>query len=260
MPKKPPPREAEQPVDPWLVERLLADPATAGDGDEQAPAILLAALRSPASPHELAQQDHYLAAFASAQTLRITPPHSRRKSMLATLLAAKPVVAGAALAAAATAAAAAYTGSLPSALQDVAHRSVGAPAADPSRTANVHADQKIGATPTPTGPAASPTASGTNGRGPDLSGRAARGLCTAFSKNGLKSTSTAYRALSEAAGGASNIPAYCAAVLQDHAKATSNGHPTGKPSPHRTGKPGTAAASGQKAHPTGRPPKPTKAP
>src|SRR4051794_2735932 len=92
-----PPPEAERPVDPWLVERLLADPATAGDGDEQALAILLAALRSPASADELEDHDRYLAAFASAQTLRTSPPLSRRKSMLATLLAAKTAVAGLAL-------------------------------------------------------------------------------------------------------------------------------------------------------------------
>jgi hypothetical protein len=256
--------EAEPPVDPWLVERLLADPAGAADGDEQALATLLAALRSPADPQELAEQDHYLAAFASAQTLRTTPPRSRRKSMLATLLAARTVVAGAALATVAAAtAAAAYTGSLPSTLQDVAHRSVGAPAAEPSRTASAPAGQKVGARPTPTSAAGRPTstftASATKDGGPSLGGPAAAGLCNAFTKGGLKSTSTAHRALAEAAGGASSIPAYCATVLQDKAKATSKEHRTGKPSSHATGKP-SAPPAGPGEHPTKKALKPTKAP
>ena len=57
--------------------------------------------------------------------------------------------------------------------------------------------------------------SGGRGRtfvGPDASGPAAFGLCTAYGKGGLNSASVAYRNLAQAAGGASNIVTYCATV------------------------------------------------
>jgi hypothetical protein len=226
-----PPPTAEQPVDPWLVERLLADRATPGDADEQALATLFAALRSPALRSELAERDKYLAAFATAQTLRTADPHSRRKSMLSTLLATKSLAAGFALVTAAGTAAAAYSGALPTTLQNVA-QSVGAPAADVTHPPN-------SASPRPTSSAAAAT---TKGSGPDPTGSAARGLCNAYGKSGLGLKSTARRALSEAAGGPSNIPAFCAAVLQG---AAGRPHSTGKPTGHAVGKP--------TAKPTGKP-------
>lgn len=223
---------AEQPVDPWLVERLLADSPTADDDDEQALAILFAALRAPAVPSELAGREDYLAAFAAAQTLRTATNPSRRKSMLATLLATKTVVAGVALVACAGTAAAAYTGSLPDTLQDVAHQSVGAPAPDATHKASPDsarptASEAPSATPKPKKSA----------KGPDATGSAAHGLCTAYVKGGLGAKSTARQALSDAAGGPSNIPAYCAAVLKDSPDATARRHATGKPSDHPTAKP-----------------------
>lgn len=47
--------------------------------------------------------------------------------------------------------------------------------------------------------------------GPDATGPAAFGLCNAYSKGGLNSTSTAYAALVQAAGDG-NIDAYCATI------------------------------------------------
>ena len=68
------------------------------------------------------------------------------------------------------------------------------------------------ATPAPTEtdePETSPTSVPV---GPDATGAAAFGLCNAYSHGGLNSTSTAYAALAEAAGGESGIASYCETV------------------------------------------------
>jgi hypothetical protein len=249
MSEKTPPA-AEQPVDPWLVERLLADPAPGGNADEPGLASLVAALRAPATAAELAQSEHYLEAFTSAQTLRNTSPHSRRTSMLAPLLAAKSVVAGVMLVALAGTAAAAYSGSLPSGLQDVAHHNVGAPAAHASHTPKPH-PTKAKPTPTPTEatPTSTPKAFGhhRHHRG------AVYGLCTAYTKGGLKNSHSAQKKLAKLAGGQDKIAGFCATILKKHPKkpphifptGTAFPHPSGKPTGHPTGKPGP--------HPTGKP-------
>lgn len=148
--------------------------------------------------------------------------------MLSTLLAGKVVAAAAAggIAIAGTAAAA-YTGNLPDALQDVAHQTIGAPAADDA------ADRSEAPATTPTGrpSTAAPV-------GPDASGDAAYGLCTAWDKGGLATKSVAYEALVKAAGDASKIEAYCKTVER----------PGDAPTGHATGAPTTPAAK-----PTARP-------
>ncbi|WP_142030394.1 hypothetical protein [Arthrobacter sp. SLBN-112] len=66
--------------------------------------------------------------------------------------------------------------------------------------------------PVPTetaGPEPSPTSTAV---GPDASGPAAFGLCNAFTNGGLGTTSTAYAALVQAAGGEDGVGAYCATV------------------------------------------------
>lgn len=148
--------------------------------------------------------------------------------MLSTLLGAKL---GAALAAGAVSfggvAAAAYTGVLPAGLQDFAHTTVGAPAANHGKSA----DHK---------PAGSTTKSAV---GPDATGKAAFGLCTAWEHvqaNGKAAEkSVAFRNLATAAGGTTKIAAYCAKVPHPGASKTAkpSTHPTGKPSTHPTGKP-----------------------
>ena len=159
--------------------------------------------------------------------------------MISTLLGAKL---GAALAAGAVSfgavGAAAYTGVLPAGLQDLAHTTIGAPAADQSKTADSTKKTAVG---------------------PDATGHAAFGLCTAWTHvqaNGRAADkSVAFRNLATAAGGATKIAAYCAKV--PHPGATAPGkpsaHPTGKPTTHPTGKPSS--------HPTGKPsPLPSHAP
>jgi hypothetical protein len=212
--------------DHWTVERLLADPETARDAAEQDLATLFAALRAPAEPHELARERDHLAAFDAARALETAPVTSRRRSMLASLLAETAAAAIAACAVTA-AGAGAVTGTLPDGLQKVAHDAIGAPAPDKDKPAkdekgkddkdNAKGDSR---------PSASPTS---NAVGPDATGSARDGLCNAFRHGGLAKTSIAYRNLSEAAGGPANIPTYCAVVAPPK--------PTGKPSDKSTGKP-----------------------
>lgn len=135
-------------------------------------------------------------------------------------------------------AAAAYTGSLPSGLQDLAHTTVGAPAANHGKSA----DHK---------PA---TGTKTNGVGPDAKGDAAFGLCNAWSHhqaNGkAANNSVAFRNLATAAGGVNKIAAYCAKVPHPTGSETEGpetdepkSKPTSKPTTHPTGKPSTVPSA-----------------
>jgi hypothetical protein len=133
-------------------------------------------------------------------------------------------------------AAAAYTGNLPTPLQQSAHNLVGAPAPAASAalatrttptdtteaTEATEATEKATATDSPS---ATPV-------GPDATGPAAYGLCQAFTRGGLDSSSTAYRSLTIAASGASDIAAYCAAVVSP-----------GESASHRPAETGVGAAT-----------------
>jgi hypothetical protein len=116
-------------------------------------------------------------------------------------------------------AAAAYTGSLPAPLQDTAHVLVGAPSPSPDSSSPLpvvtdtptdNATDEPVATETPE-PTSEPTSTAAP-VGPDATGPAAHGLCTAYTHGGLAPTSVAYTALVKAAGGASNVIAYCASI------------------------------------------------
>lgn len=126
--------------------------------------------------------------------------------------------------------AAAYAGSLPDPAQALAHKSIGAPAA--------HSDHPV-STP----------------QGPDATGKAAHGLCTAFDKakahGNAKAKSVAYRNLVIAAGGESNIGAYCAAAR--HPGKSPSAHPSGKPDTHPSGPPASHPAGSHAPHPSGPP-------
>lgn len=228
--------------DPWTVARLMAGDTTAGGSP--ALAALLAAATAPGTPGELAGEEAVIAAFHAAGSgisHSPTPTRARRLPLLSTLLASKVVAAAAAggIAVAGTAAAA-YTGNLPDALQDVAHQTIGAPA-----TAGDAADDR------PEAPEATPTGRPATATpvGPDASGAAAHGLCTAWDKGGLATTSVAYEALVKAAGDASKIEAYCAKVE----------HPGQAPTDHATGAPTTPAGK-PTARPTQAETHPTSAP
>ena len=200
--------------------------------DLQVDPALLAALTAPATEAELAGETSARVAFRTTTT--VPASHRRRPAwrpaVLSTLLASKLTTALAAGAVGLSgAAAAAYTGSLPDTAQDVAHNTIHAPAA------------KHHAKPS-TAPSATPV-------GPDATGPAAYGLCTAFDKERTHGKaaekSIAYRNLATAAGGADKIAAYCATVPKPSDSPAAG---SGKPSTHPTGKPASVPA-----HATGKP-------
>ena len=149
--------------------------------------------------------------------------------------------------------AAAYAGALPDPAQNAAHRIIGAPAAHPSK-ADGHRQAETGA-------------SSSTPAGPDATGAAAFGLCTAYEHAQPSDQAAAFASLATAAG-AAGIDAYCAAITPPGSAAATHpvgkpsavpSHPTGKPSwvpAHPTGQPSTVPAgppSSLPAHPTGQP-------
>lgn len=91
-----------------------------------------------------------------------------------------------------------------------------APTATPSATPT--------ADPTAT---ADPSPSASNAQGPDATGPAAFGLCTAFTAGGLNDSSVAYAALLSASSSAGSIADYCAPILA--AKAAASHKPAATP-------------------------------
>jgi len=229
-----------QPEDLWLLDRLLAGEAHAASPEL---AALLASAASPGSALELAGEAAAVAAFVAMGTgvsRSRTRTRARRIPMLTTLLASKLAVAAAVggIAVAGTAAAA-YTGSLPDGPQDLAHHGIAAPR--PSSSVGSAHDR----------PASTPTrrAARTGAVGPDTTGPAAFGLCTAHQHGGLAPTSVAYRSLAKAAGGASGIGTYCASVT--HPGHATTGHPTGAPTSHPTGDHTGRSSGANSGHPSG---------
>ncbi|MCU1506078.1 MAG: hypothetical protein QOG18_2582 [Microbacteriaceae bacterium] len=122
---------------------------------------------------------------------------------------------------------------LPAAAQQAAHNIIGAPAPKThvAVTATASATATADATATPTG---SPTAAAKSTPvGPDATGPAAFGLCTAFA-HGLNVSSTAYASLVSAANGASNIATYCATIHTPGLSATHPQHTVTVPSASAT--------------------------
>ena len=87
--------------------------------------------------------------------------------------------------------------------------------------------------------------------GPDATGPAAFGLCTAWghvqTEGQVAVRSVAFRNLATAAGGADKITAYCATVLRPGTSLT------GKPATHSSDKPATHPTGKSSSHPTGKP-------
>jgi hypothetical protein len=202
-----------------------------------------------------------------------TRQERRRPAMISTLLGAKL---GAAVAAGAVSfgavGAAAYTGVLPDGAQQLAHTAIGAPApgqgvnADATRDAadatKEAAEAAKDAADAAKDPAEAVTkdaagAASSTAVGPDATGPAVFGLCTAWghvqTEGQVADKSVAFRNLATAAGGADKITAYCATVLHPgtslagkpaiHPSDKSATHPKGKASSHPTGK--------QASHPAG---------
>jgi len=214
--------------------------------DSPPPAVqpLLRAIAADPRPHELGgfqePLGHYRAAFP---TSRPSVRKNWRTAMLSPLGAS---IAGIALALGGTTAAA-YTGSLPTTAQSLAHTVIGAPAAHPAGTPTQH-----------------PSAKGTP-VGPDATGPAAFGLCTAWtqhqangaSTNGNADNSVAFKNLATAAGGADKIAAYCVTILQSARPGDAAGKPSTEPTQattgHPSGKPSSLPTQASTSHPNGKP-------
>ena len=234
--------------------RVQDDHLDAFMADDAPPAAVQPLLRAlAADPHsdELSGLSealgHYRDAFPVPSTAARTTWRTR---MLSPHFGVKvgTAVAGLTLALGGTAFAA-YSGSLPSAAQNLAHRVIGAPAAPPTSVPPQHPS----ATSSESEDAASATESARAAAsgsatpvGPDASGPAAFGLCTAWTahqSNGASvnaEDSVAFKNLATAAGGSDKIAAYCATVMQP----SSSSRPEGRPSnlstvSHPTGRPST---------------------
>ena len=229
-------------LDALLTGDLITDEACAG---LQPAAALLAALNAAPEDGELTGHARALAEFRRRGGM---PVHARRSArrrprLLTSLLTAKAAAAAAVAAAALGGiAAAAYTGALPAPAQQFAHSVIGAPSPQPSHR--------------PGTPQATPAR--TDAVGPDATGSAASGLCTAYAHakaHGMASQKAmAFRNLAAAAGGAAKIATYCTAVphpgsSQPSQPASARTHPAGHPASHPTGKPSSHPAP----HPPGRP-------
>jgi len=197
----------------------------------------LAALMAPPASDELAGE---VAAMAEFRNRFGVPAHARRSHRRRRPVLASLTSAGAAVAAGAAAlslggfATAAFAGALPGPAQRFAHDIVGAPSA--------------GAHPSP---AATPS-------GPDATGPAAFGLCTAWAHAKADGTSAqqavAFRKLAAAADGAGNIAAYCAGVPHPGTPSARHSLPAGPPTSHPAGPPSSHPAGPPTSHPAGPPP------
>ena len=219
-----------------------AEPAEGLAPGLQPLADALAALTASPASDELAGEAAALAEFHNRVGVPVPVSRSRDRrhrlpaSLLSVRAAAAAAVAALSLGGFATAA---FAGALPAPAQQFAHHTFGAPAARGTRTTGTH-------------PSAAATPAG-----PDATGPAASGLCTAWAHAKAHGTpsqqAVAFRNLAAAAGGASNVAAYCAAVPHPRASASHSSHPTGPPASHPTGPPASHPTGPPASHPTGPP-------
>ena len=191
---------------PWQIgpEVRALDALLSGNcPPEEAPAGLrpvaeaLLALQAPADQHEVARWEQVLIAYRAMANGpgAFRRARSRRRRLIAAPLGARVASAAgvAVIAVLSGGVAAAYTGSLPVALQKIAHDTIAAP----------------GVRQSPAAPA--PRGSG-HPAGPPAAGSAAFGLCNAYQHGNASQHSVAFRNLVGAAGGAGKVASYCAQV------------------------------------------------
>ena len=202
--------DSDMPTLPWQTrpEAQALDGLLSGNcRPEEVPADLrpvaevLVALQAPPDRREVAGWGQALTVYREIAGRPGMPgrPRSRRPRLIAPPLGARfAAAAGAAvIAVLGGGVAAAYTGSLPGALQKIAHEAIAAPGARESSAA-----------PTPQ----------SSGRpaGPSITSAAAYGLCNAYQHaeehGNASQRSVAFRNLVNAAGGADQVAAYCASV------------------------------------------------
>jgi len=198
----------------------------------------LAALTAGPASDELAGEAAARAEFEARVGVPSPVHRSRhwRHPVLASLLSARAAAAAAVAALGLGGlATAAFAGVLPAPAQQFAHHTFDAPAAHPTQATGAHPST----TATPAGP--------------DATGPAAFGLCTAWAHakaHGTKSQqAVAFRNLAAAAGGASHVTAYCATVPHP-GPSSHTAHPTGPPASHPTGPPASHPSGPPTSHPT----------
>ncbi len=233
----------EQDADRWLDHVLDNSRRAELDDGDAALADLIASMTAAPTDADLTGFDEAISAFVAARGAQQAAP-APGPGLLRRLLArpAAVVAAAGAVVLAGGMTAAAYTGVLPEPLQNLAHRTIHAPA-----------HNRSGPTATATGPGISPGATGAERHGPastgspsvhpggsptpgpDATGPAALGLCRAFLRGELAAGSTAYHSL-EVAAGDPGIAAYCDTVVH-----TTPGqqHPSGTHAPERPSAPPT---------------------
>jgi hypothetical protein len=234
-------RRDAPPIGDASLEALLAGAdLPAGSPPELEPlSETLAALKAGPAGDELAGEAAALAVFREG--LGESSPNRRprrRPAVLSSLSARAAAAMTVAVLGFGGLATAAFAGALPSPMQSFAHTTFGAP----------DAAARTDGSPSPSGP--------------DPTGHAAYGLCTAWAHARAHGTAeqkaVALRNLAAAAGGAGRVAAYCATVPHPGRSASSQPHATGKPAshptPHGSGKPAshpTPHGSGKPAsHPT----------
>jgi hypothetical protein len=226
-------RDASGIPDADLAELLAGGTPADASGPLQHAADVLAALRTAPAADEAAGMAAALAQFRQRVSVSSQPIRSRRRRpvLLSSVLSARAAAAAAVVVVGLGGfATAAFADALPSSAQQLAHDAIGAPS--PHSSSSDHPGKHSGArhTGTPVGP--------------NASGPAAFGLCTAYANASEHGTATqkavAFRNLERAAGGAANVAKFCASVPHPGASvtrrdgATSRSHPTGAPSSHRT--------------------------
>jgi hypothetical protein len=235
--------DSDMPTFPWPTRPDALDALLSGNcRPEEVPADLrpvaevLVALQAPPDRREVAGWGQALTVYrdiAGRPGLPARPRSRRRRPIAAPLGARFAAAAGAAvIAVLGGGAAAAYTGSLPGALQKIAHEAIAAPGV-----------REGSAAPTPR--------SSGHPAGPSVTGAAAYGLCNAYQHGNASQRSVAFRNLVNAAGGADQVPTYCASV--PHPGATS---PPGR----RVGQTVSPTDASHGRKPTAPPGKPTKPP
>lgn len=197
--------------------------------DRRRLAAVLAALRSPAEPGELAGEPEALAGFAAARrdpTRVVREPRAParpRRVPVPRLVA--PLVAGLAVLAVGVAA---QTGTLPAPLQQRAHHVFSGLGVPPAGGTGTTAAASRTPTPVPTPP---PSATG---RAADPADPQAQGLCQSWrahqqNPTGKVISAEALATLATLAGGEAAIPAWCAQVLDARPQAQPSGTSTPRP-------------------------------
>jgi hypothetical protein len=230
-------------------------PSSGATAGEQALSDLLAAASAPPSARELSGETRAVAAFNASRSATTGPRHGRH-AIRRHRPAMRPRVSHGVAAAAALGAltvggvaAAAYTGSLPTSIQRLAHDHLGAPhprspgvTALTSRSDRAHSSSLPARSDTPSDHPAPPglsvvtphpTSSVAGGQSASTTSPSQAGdrdqLCTAYAHArahaDAHAADNAFRKLEKAAGGAQNVSAYCAPVWRGNT-------PSPNPEPH----------------------------